>query len=259
MSSTTCNLSLSSSYYMKNLMLQCYYTLKERDRFTDESGSHSNFETFWDHLNHAFSMISKAYRPNNSTVEAFYRGTLPIDQFLMDIDMNIIQKGRDKLDSNLDPLLTISWDVYRSSPHRIKVCERLSRLCGRQLWAVYNKLDIECSGFVHIDDVTQVIMKICQSNGKEEDPQNIREWFCEQKSVDFWSFFSALVENHSHLLKVHIIQSLYEEIVHEVLMQGKMTKKGHKVQTWKDRWFVLTSTNLSYYESLENRILKVSN
>lgn len=36
-----------------------------------------------------------------------------------------------------------------------------------------------------------------------------------------------------------------------------MTKKGHKIASWKERWFVLTTSTLTYYESLTNRTLKV--
>lgn len=33
------------------------------------------------------------------------------------------------------------------------------------------------------------------------------------------------------------------------IMSGALTKEGHIRQNWKLRWFVLDSTNLSYYES----------
>ena len=194
----------TSCYYIRNLMLHTFYTLKESERYMQENSSRSNYEAFWDQLNHGFSLSNRAYRPSHSTVEAFYRGTLSFDNFLMEIEQNIIQKAQDKLDDNMDPLLTISWDVYRSNHRRAELCERLPRLCGRQLWAIYNKLDVESTGLVHIEDITQVILKIFIAHGKNEDPNNIYEWFCEQKSVDFWSFFSALVENHSYLLQAPV-------------------------------------------------------
>ena len=36
-----------------------------------------------------------------------------------------------------------------------------------------------------------------------------------------------------------------------------MTKKGHRRHTWKMRWFVLTATDLIYYESKEILVKKV--
>lgn len=249
----------STAHLKKNLILQCFHTLRENTHFVKEGSSRTNYEAFWDQLNDGFSLSARGpYKPSNSNVEAFYRGTMASERFLEDVEENVIKKAQDKLDTNLDPLLTISWNVYSSNSHRRDVCERIPRLCGRQMWAIYNKLDVDCQGFVHINDITELVLKIFFLNGKCEEAKNIYEWFSEQSCVDFWSIFSVLVGNHSLLLKIHIVQSLYEEIVHEILKQGKMTKKGHKVQTWKDRWFVLTSTNLYYYESLENRIQKVS-
>ena len=54
-----------------------------------------------------------------------------------------------------------------------------------------------------------------------------------------------------------ILSSIYEEaleeivdhVVNEVIKQGHLTKKGHKVRSMKGRWFVLKPRNLSYYTS----------
>ena len=250
----------STIHLRMNLISQCYDTLREKGHFVHEGSSRTNFEAFWEQLNNGFSLTAtRPYKPSNSSVEAFYRGTMSRSDFVAEVEEHIIKRAQDKLDANLDPLLTISWDVYSSKPDRKILCETINRLLGRQLWAMFNKLDTEGYGQVHINDITELVMKIFDANGQPQSPVHIAEWFCNQESVDFWSFFSALAEKHYHLLQIHIIQSLYEEVVHEILKQGKMVKKGHKVQTWKERWFILTSTNLIYYESLENRIQKVKN
>ncbi|XP_011403730.1 PREDICTED: leucine-rich repeat extensin-like protein 5 [Amphimedon queenslandica] len=247
----------STVHLRMNLISQCFDTLREKGHFVHEGSSRTNYEAFWEQLNNGFSLTAtKPYKPGNSSVEAFYRGTMSRSDFVADVEEHIIKRAQDKLDANLDPLLTISWDVYSSKPDRKILCETVQRLLGRQLWAMFNKLDTEGYGQVHINDITELVMKIFLANGQPQSPVHIAEWFCNQESVDFWSFFSALAEKHYHLLQMHVIQSLYEEVVHEILKQGKMVKKGHKVQTWKERWFVLTSTNLIYYESLENRIQK---
>ena len=248
----------STTHLRMNLISQCFDTLREMEHFAHEGSSLTNYEAFWEQLNNGFSLTAtRPYKPSNSNVEAFYRGTMSRSDFVADVEEHIIKRAQDKLDANLDPLLTISWDIYSSQTQRKALCEQVNRLLGRQLWSMFNKLDADGSGFAHISDITELVMKIFYANGQSQKPSDIEEWFCNQSRVDFWSFFSALVENHQHLLQIHIIQSLYEEVVHEILKQGKMTKKGHKVQTWKERWFVLTSTNLFYYESLENRIQKV--
>ena len=34
-------------------------------------------------------------------------------------------------------------------------------------------------------------------------------------------------------------------------------KKGHQFKTWKERWFVLTVSSITYFESQENQVQKV--
>ena len=45
--------------------------------------------------------------------------------------------------------------------------------------------------------------------------------------------------------------------VHQVMKKAQMIKKGHVRHTWKMRWFVLTSTDLIYYETKESLVKKV--
>ena len=33
------------------------------------------------------------------------------------------------------------------------------------------------------------------------------------------------------------------------LKEGYLLKRGHNVKNWKDRWFILTPTTLSYYKN----------
>ena len=48
-----------------------------------------------------------------------------------------------------------------------------------------------------------------------------------------------------------------EEVVDAILKKGYLTKKGHRVKSWKRRWFVLLKTVLKYYECREKPVLKV--
>ena len=56
-----------------------------------------------------------------------------------------------------------------------------------------------------------------------------------------------------------VIHDLKDEIVDAVLKKSYITKKGHKLRTWKRRWFVLKKTIMRYYESKEKLVLKVAN
>jgi hypothetical protein len=54
-----------------------------------------------------------------------------------------------------------------------------------------------------------------------------------------------------------VIHDLKDEIVDAVLKKSYITKKGHKLRTWRRRWFVLKKTIMRYYESKEKPVLKV--
>ena len=53
----------------------------------------------------------------------------------------------------------------------------------------------------------------------------------------------------------YVFRSFPQEVFHEVVKEGRMTKKGHKIASWKMRQFVLTSSALNYYD--DNLVLKV--
>ena len=110
---------------------------------------------------------------------------------------------------------------------------------------------------VHVDDIADLILRIFRANGHNEREENIKEWFCGEEKVDFWGFFSQIVENFVGLLQIHIVQEVHQEVVSEFLKEGRLEKKGHRVHNWKSRWFVLTATALTYYESHDSMILKV--
>lgn len=249
--------SMNKSQLIDNFLAHTYRSLREGERFLQDGSSKSYFELFWDTINNAFSTGLKGYRPPNSTVESFYRGTLDVKEFSLQVRETVINKHIDKLDVNCDPLLSISWEQYSFVASRKKLCESIPKLCRRHLWGIFNKLDCDSSGYASLEDVIDVILKIYKVTGMEEAEENIKEWFCEAEKVDFWCFFSALAETHSHLLTPSNLQVVYDVVFYEILKEAKMKKKGHKVANWKERWFVLSTTQLCYYESEENRNLKV--
>ena len=119
---------------------------------------------------------------------------------------------------------------------------------------------LPCAGSelrVHVDDIVEVILRIFHANGHTELQDNIKEWFCGEDKIDFWSFYSQLTEKFVGLLQIHVVQELHMSVVSEFLHEGKLEKKGHVVHNWKMRWFVLTASSLSYFESRENLIMKV--
>ena len=200
----------ATQHIIENLLRHIYYALKERERYVEEGKSRSHYELFFKVINEALSPSQTLYLPANAAVESFYRGTTSAEEFVRVVDERIISKARGKLDVDLNPLLTLSWDLYSSTPGHKATCDLVPKLCSRQIWAIFNKLDTERQGSVDIEDITDLILKLYSASNQTETVENIQEWFCNQQQVDFWSFFSALAENHCDLLRAYAVQSLHK-------------------------------------------------
>ena len=87
-------------------------------------------------------------------------------------------------------------------PDKASLCSKLDAGVGRQLWEIFLSLDVESQGKIHVEDLCDLIQRVLRENGHVESEQNIKEWFCEEILIDFWSFFAAIVENYAGLLKV---------------------------------------------------------
>ena len=103
------------------------------------------------------------------------------------------------------PLSSLVWAQCCSAPDKKAICEKVDTGVGRQIWEIFIYLDVESVGKIHIDDICDLVLRVLRENGHVESEQNIREWFCEEILIDFWSFFAAIVENYSGLLKVSCV------------------------------------------------------
>ena len=89
------------------------------------------------------------------------------------VDDRIISKARSKLDGDLDPLLSISWDLYSSVPVRKETCSCIQKPSARRLWAVFNKLDTGRESLVDIDDIADLVSKLYSNAGQEEETKEM--------------------------------------------------------------------------------------
>ena len=100
------------------------------------------------------------------------------------------------------PFSTVVWNECYSMPDKTQLCAKIDIGIARQIWEMFLWLDIDSQSKIHVEDICDFILRILRENGHSESEQNIREWFCGEVLVDFWSFFAAIVENYVGLLKV---------------------------------------------------------
>ena len=110
------------------------------------------------------------------------------------------------------PLFTFIWSECCSVADKVALCAKVDAGIGRQIWEIFIHLDVDSQGKVHVDDLCDLTLRILRENGHVELEQNIKEWFCEEILIDFWSFFAAVVENYSGLLKVRQVYYIMCEV-----------------------------------------------
>ena len=192
---------MPQDYIIHNVLKFAYRSLRAKDRFV--GGSHrSPYEDFYRKL--ADSVSAHAQKKidasiTNSEVEGFYLSRTNEDEFVSMVESKILSKVNL---SSLSPLNAVVWELVTSVPAHSSLTAKIPNECGQQLWEMFMRLDAEELQRLHIDDIADLIMRIFRANGHNESEENIKEWFCDEVYIDFWSFFSALVENYDHMLKV---------------------------------------------------------
>ena len=190
---------MDTSNPVRNALKFGYCALRAKDRFL-EGTYRSPYEEFLMKLAEAVSPQKKLeFAVSSSEVESFYTKQITEEDFVTSIQSKILSKVSP---GDLSPLYSVVWDTYVSVPSHTPLCTKLPRLLGKQLWEIFNKLDVEGKMRVHIEDVCNIILRIFNANGHSETEANIQEWFCGETQIDFWSFFSALVEKYVEFLQV---------------------------------------------------------
>lgn len=64
-------------------------------------------------------------------VEAFYQGSISEEEFVSAVYSRVVPKT--STISELSALFPLVWDVYTSVPAYQSLCQKIPRLCGRQV------------------------------------------------------------------------------------------------------------------------------
>ncbi len=210
-------------YAIRNALGFAYGALRDRERYVE--GSHrSHYEEFYTKVAESAGAAAGLKPIPNGEVEAFYLGRVSEDSFVKDLLARVPQLASPSSSSPLKPfggstgnmLLPLVWELYSTVPSHAQLCSKVAKATGRLLWEMFVALDTECRLRIDTEDACEVILQVFQANGHLESEENIREWFCGERYIDFGSFFSALVENYVNFLQVR------GHIVHFYCMQSVM-------------------------------------
>ncbi|XP_029912701.1 differentially expressed in FDCP 6 homolog isoform X2 [Myripristis murdjan] len=136
-------------------------------------------------------------------------------------------------------------------------CTILPEKDAFRLWCLFNFLSEDKYPLVMVpDEVEYLLKKICTAMSIELNCVELED-FISQESVQLngftvWVFLemmnSGKITRGIDKATVSMaIEEVYREIVGDVLKEGYLWKKGQLRRNWKERWFTLRPSNLSYY------------
>ncbi|XP_053173527.1 differentially expressed in FDCP 6 homolog isoform X2 [Scomber japonicus] len=126
-----------------------------------------------------------------------------------------------------------------------------------RLWCLFNFLSEDKYPLVMVpDEVEYLLKKMCMAMSIEVNCVELEDFFSQdsvqQTGITVWVFLEMM--NSGKITRgiekgiiSMAVEEVYREIVGDVLKEGYLWKKGQLRRNWKERWFTLRPSNLSYY------------
>nr|XP_046253370.1 differentially expressed in FDCP 6 homolog [Scatophagus argus] len=126
-----------------------------------------------------------------------------------------------------------------------------------RLWCLFNFLSEDKYPLVMVpDEVEYLLKKVCMAMSIEFNCVELEDFFsqdsAQQNGITVWVFLEMMnsgkiTRGIDKSIVSMAIEEVYREIVGDVLKEGYLWKKGQLRRNWKERWFTLRPSNLSYY------------
>ncbi|XP_019944353.1 differentially expressed in FDCP 6 homolog isoform X2 [Paralichthys olivaceus] len=126
-----------------------------------------------------------------------------------------------------------------------------------QLWCLFNFLSEDKYPLVMVpDEVEYLLKKVCMAMSIEFNCVELEDFFSQdsvqQSGITVWVFLEMMnsgkiTRGIDKSIISMAIEEAYREIVGDVLKEGYLWKKGQLRRNWKERWFTLRPSSLSYY------------
>lgn len=137
------------------------------------------------------------------------------------------------------------------------------------LWRLYNFLsETDDKGepavpvLLHPEEAALLLRGFIDVTGQKNKENQIKVFLAEKQDslLTFTDFLNVFEKDYvTGLSNKNItigLNHLYDTYILNVLMKGKIRKRGFKVKTWKDRFLVLTPTHLKYFVTSDEKVLK---
>ncbi|XP_048582989.1 switch-associated protein 70 [Nematostella vectensis] len=168
-------------------------------------------------------------------------------EFIEYLEERLLVKASETIDQS--KIQQLSWTIVQQKFFKPEE-HVLSEAEAYEQWLVFNILDIDEVSNVHKQELGILLEKLVHAIGKVWDSKPLEE-FCIEEEMTFWKYLECLEKCYLNGVDKSIYKEGLDEmrdyVIHEVIKQGYLIKKGHMVKSMKDRWFVLKAGHLSYF------------
>ncbi|CAL8277543.1 unnamed protein product [Boreogadus saida] len=132
-----------------------------------------------------------------------------------------------------------------------------------RLWCLFNFLSEDKYPLVMVpDEVEYLLKKICMAMSIELNCVELEDFtsqdVVQRNGFSVWGFLEMMnsgkiTRGMDKDITSMAIEEIYREIVGDVLKEGYLWKKGQLRRNWKERWFTLRPSSLSYYSGEDRK------
>ncbi|XP_077866862.1 uncharacterized protein LOC100369873 [Saccoglossus kowalevskii] len=177
------------------------------------------------------------------------KATLSFEEYVDFVRVELLGEG---MSLDLNQIHSVAW-MLCSKPHMNRKGKKVNDADAFKLWQIFNRLAETDQYPLRMDseEVAYFLQKIVIAMGKIWKSSEFEEIKNACPMMSYWQVLHCIENKFGMGIDEEgistAVQDVYDEIMNEVVKMGFMTKKGHKMTTWKERWFVLKPRSLSYY------------
>uniref|UniRef100_A0A8C4YVZ4 Adenosine monophosphate deaminase 3 n=1 Tax=Gadus morhua TaxID=8049 RepID=A0A8C4YVZ4_GADMO len=186
------------------------------------------------------------------------RGPVSNQGYMPYLKRFILEKARDNFDMQEFNKMcwTLSYKKNMSSRSLL-----ISNEDAFKVWCIFNFLCEDAYPLVILaEEIEYLLRKLLEAMGSSWNQDRFAEYKLQLSlqrnngGLSAWELINLVGMAHfskgmnRQTVSMGITQ-VYQELILDVLKQGYVMKKGHKMKIWSERWFILRSNTLSYYLS----------
>ncbi|XP_059928310.1 switch-associated protein 70-like [Gadus macrocephalus] len=186
------------------------------------------------------------------------RGPVSNQGYMPYLKRFILEKARDNFD--MQEFNKMCWTLsYKKNMNSRSLL--ISNEDAFKVWCIFNFLCEDAYPLVILaEEIEYLLRKLLEAMGSSWNQDRFAEYKLQLSlqrnngGLSAWELINLVGMAHfskgmnRQTVSMGITQ-VYQELILDVLKQGYVMKKGHKMKIWSERWFILRSNTLSYYLS----------